>query len=100
YKDFLRDLLLFYTSEDTQRTLKEYAENMPESQKFIYYAHSDSVKHAMCLPQCDQVRAHGRRRGPSRHLRNRPHPLGNPRGAHGGQCTPPRLQRWQIRRGA
>ena len=59
YKDFLRDLLLFYTSEDTQRTLKEYAENMPESQKFIYYAHSDSVKHAMCLPQCDQVRAHG-----------------------------------------
>ena len=59
YKDFLRDLLLFYTSEDTQRTLKEYVENMPESQKFIYYAGSDSVKHAMGLPQCDQVRQRG-----------------------------------------
>ena len=59
YKDFLRDLMLFYTSEDTQRTLKEYVENMPESQKFIYYAGSDSVKHAMGLPQCDQVRQRG-----------------------------------------
>ena len=37
YKDFLRDLLLFYTSEDRQLTLKEYVENMPESQKLIYY---------------------------------------------------------------
>ena len=32
YKDFLRDLLIFYTSEDAQRTLKEYSEAMPESQ--------------------------------------------------------------------
>ena len=59
YKDFLRDLLIFYTSEDHQMTLKEYVENMPESQKFIYYAGSDSVKHAMGLPQCDQVRQRG-----------------------------------------
>ena len=59
YKDFLRDLLLFYTSEDRQLTLKEYVENMPESQKFIYYASSDSVKHAMSLPQCEQVRSRG-----------------------------------------
>ena len=59
YKDFLRDLLIFYTSEDRQITLKEYVENMPESQKVIYYAASDSVKHAMSLPQCEQVRSRG-----------------------------------------
>ncbi|MCR4606610.1 MAG: molecular chaperone HtpG [Oscillospiraceae bacterium] len=59
YKDFLRDLLIFYTSEDRQITLKEYVDNMPESQKVIYYAASDSVKHAMSLPQCEQVRSRG-----------------------------------------
>lgn len=59
YKDFLRDLLIFYTSEERQITLKEYVENMPESQKVIYYASADSVKHAMSLPQCEQVRSHG-----------------------------------------
>ena len=59
YKDFLRDLLIFYTSEDRQVTLKEYAENMPESQKAIYYASADTVKHAMSLPQCEEVRKRG-----------------------------------------
>ena len=59
YKDFLRDLLIFYTSEERQITLKEYVENMPESQKAIYYASSDSVKHAMSLPQCEEVRSRG-----------------------------------------
>ena len=59
YKDFLRDLLLFYTSEDHQVTLKEYVANMPESQKAIYYASADSVKRAMSLPQCEEVRARG-----------------------------------------
>ena len=59
YKDFLRDLLIFYTDQDRQITLKEYVENMPESQKVIYYATADSVKHAMSLPQCEQVRARG-----------------------------------------
>lgn len=59
YKDFLRDLLLFYTSEDRQVTLKEYVENMPESQKVVYYATADSVKHAVSLPQCEEVRSRG-----------------------------------------
>jgi len=59
YKDFLRDLLLYYTSEDHQCTLKEYVENMPESQKVIYYASSDNVKHALSLPQCEEVRSRG-----------------------------------------
>ena len=59
YKDFLRDLLIFYTSEDRQITLKEYVENMPESQKAIYFASADSVKHAMSLPQCKEVKNRG-----------------------------------------
>ena len=59
YKDFLRDLLIFYTSEDRMITLKEYVEAMPESQKVIYYASSTSVKQAMSLPQCEQVRKRG-----------------------------------------
>ena len=59
FKDFLRDLLLFYTDQDRQLSLKEYVDNMPESQKFIYYASSDSVKHAMSLPQCELVRSRG-----------------------------------------
>ena len=41
YKDFLKDLLIFHTAEDKQVTLKEYVENMPESQKSIYFASSD-----------------------------------------------------------
>ena len=59
YKDFLRDLLIFHTSEDRQVTLKEYVENMPESQKSIYFASSDSLKHAMSLPQCAEVKNRG-----------------------------------------
>ncbi len=59
YKDFLRDLLLFYTSEDHMVTLKEYVENMPESQKFIYFATAGTVKLAMNLPQCQEVRRRG-----------------------------------------
>ena len=59
YKDFLRDLLIFYTSEDRQITLKEYVENMPESQKFIYYASAPTVKQAVALPQCEEVRRRG-----------------------------------------
>ena len=59
FKDTLRDLLLFFSSEDKMITLKEYLEKMPESQSVIYYASSDSVKHAMGLPQCEDVRKRG-----------------------------------------
>lgn len=59
FKDFLKDLLLFYSSEDKQLSLKEYAEAMPESQKAVYYASADSLKHAMSLPQCKLVRDRG-----------------------------------------
>lgn len=59
YKDFLKDLLIFFHSEDKQVSLREYVGNMPESQKAIYYASSDSVRHAMSLPQCEEVRSRG-----------------------------------------
>jgi len=59
YKDFLRDLLIFQTDKDRQVSLKEYADNMPESQKAVYYASADTLKHAKALPQCDQVRSRG-----------------------------------------
>ena len=59
YKDFLRDLLIFQTDKERQISLKEYVEAMPESQKAIYYASSDTLKHAKALPQCEQVRSRG-----------------------------------------
>ncbi len=59
YKDFLKDLLIFWTAEDRQITLKEYIEAMPESQKAIYYASADTLKRAISLPQCEEVKARG-----------------------------------------
>ena len=59
YKDFLRDLLIFWTAEDRQVTLKEYVEAMPESQQKIYYASADTLKRAVSLPQCEEVRKRG-----------------------------------------
>lgn len=59
YTEFLKDLLIFYTSEESQMTLKEYSDSMPESQKAIYFASADTVKHAMSMPQCEEVRSRG-----------------------------------------
>ena len=59
YKDFLKDLLIFWTAEDKQMTLKEYVENMPESQQKIYYASADTLKRTVNLPQCEEVRKRG-----------------------------------------
>ena len=59
YKDFLRDMLIFWSAEDKQVTLKEYVENMPESQNKIYYASADTLKRAVSLPQCEEVRKRG-----------------------------------------
>ncbi|MER2235486.1 MAG: molecular chaperone HtpG, partial [Candidatus Limivicinus sp.] len=59
WKDFLKDLLIFWTAEDKQITLKEYLEAMPESQKAIYYASADTLKRAISLPQCEEVRKRG-----------------------------------------
>jgi molecular chaperone HtpG len=59
WKDFLKDLLIFWTGEDKQITLKEYLEAMPESQKAIYCASADTLKRAISLPQCEEVRRRG-----------------------------------------
>ena len=59
WKDFLKDLLIFWTAEDKQITLKEYLDAMPESQKAIYYASADTLKRAISLPQCEEVRKRG-----------------------------------------
>ena len=58
-KEFLRELLLFYTGEDKLVTLKEYLDAMPDSQSAVYYACADTLRHAMSLPQCEQVRRRG-----------------------------------------
>ena len=59
-KDLLKDLLMYDSSaEGGYISLDEYAKKMPESQKFIYYAASDSAKRAARLPQTEPVREAG-----------------------------------------
>ena len=59
-RDLLSDLLLFYSSRAAKLIpLAEYAKNMPEEQKYIYYAGGDSVALLDKLPQAEQVREKG-----------------------------------------
>ena len=59
-KDKLKDLLLFYsTAQDKLISLHEYVQAMPESQKKIYYACSETAKQAAALPQAETVKAAG-----------------------------------------
>ena len=56
-KDKLEDLLLFYSSkEDKYVTLKEYVDNMIESQDKIYYACGESNDRIDNMPQVEQVK--------------------------------------------
>ena len=60
HKDMLVDLLLFHTSEkDKYVSLKEYADNMPESQEAIYYAAGESREMIDILPRVEAVKAKG-----------------------------------------
>lgn len=55
-KEFLQDLLIFWSSKEKKFvTLDEYVENMPENQKYIYYACGDSVEKIDKLPQTEMV---------------------------------------------
>jgi len=55
-KDFLKDLLMFYSSkEDKMVTLEEYVSRMPEEQEFIYYAAGESKEMLKKLPQTEAV---------------------------------------------
>ncbi|MCI6837137.1 MAG: molecular chaperone HtpG, partial [Clostridiales bacterium] len=59
-KDFLKDLLLYYSAKEEKLvTLKEYVEKMPEEQKYIYYAAGDSLSHVLHMPQTEQIRDKG-----------------------------------------
>ena len=59
-KDLLTDLLMFYSSKEKELVpLREYKAKMPEDQKLIYYACTDSIERAEALPQAEQVRQKG-----------------------------------------
>jgi len=53
-KEFLQDLLLFYSSSEKKMvTLDEYVARMSEEQKYIYYAAGESVEKLEKLPQTE-----------------------------------------------
>ncbi len=55
-KDVLQDLLMFSSSKEKKLvTLDEYVSNMPEDQKYIYYAAGDSIERLEKLPQAEAV---------------------------------------------
>ena len=59
-RDLLSDLLMFYSSKAEKLiSLSEYVKNMPEEQKFIYYAGGESAALLDKLPQAEQVREKG-----------------------------------------
>ncbi len=60
YKDALKDLLLFWSSNEGRLiTIEDYIKNMPEDQKHIYYACGETVQKINSLPQAELVRAKG-----------------------------------------
>lgn len=59
-KDFLKDLLLFYSSKEKKNvTLEEYVSRMGEEQKYIYYAAGENVESIDRLPQTEAVKDAG-----------------------------------------
>lgn len=59
-KDFLQDLLIFYSSKAKKPvTLDEYVEGMASDQKYIYYACGESVDKIAKLPQTELVADRG-----------------------------------------
>ncbi|MGN0603795.1 MAG: molecular chaperone HtpG [Oscillospiraceae bacterium] len=59
-KDLLKDLLLFYSSNEKKLvTLDEYVERMKEDQKYIYYAAGETVDKVDALPQTEVVKDKG-----------------------------------------
>ena len=59
-RDVLADLLLFYSSKAEKLIpLADYVKNMPEEQKYIYYAGGESIALLDKLPQAEQVREKG-----------------------------------------
>ena len=56
-RDELKELLLFYSSTEKKLTsLREYADRMPEAQKYIYYAAGESAAQIDALPQTELLK--------------------------------------------
>ena len=59
-KDLLKDLLMFYSSNEKKLvTLDEYTQRMKEDQKYIYYAAGETVDKVDALPQTEVVKDKG-----------------------------------------
>ena len=59
-KDFLKDLLLFYSSKEQKNvTLDEYVSRMAEEQKYIYYATGETIEKVDRLPQTELLKEKG-----------------------------------------
>ncbi len=59
-KDFLKDLIMFYSSKEKKNvTLSEYVSRMGEEQKYIYYASGENVEMIDRLPQTEIVKEEG-----------------------------------------
>lgn len=58
-KDKLKDLIMFYSAKEEKLiTLKEYVDNMKDSQEKIYYAAGSSIKKIDAMPNVEQVKDH------------------------------------------
>ena len=59
-KEFLQDLVMFYSSKEKKLvTLDEYVSRMPEDQKYIYYATGENEERIARLPQTELVAEKG-----------------------------------------
>ena len=60
-KDLLKDLLIYYTLENSEKpiTLKEYKEKMKEGQEYIYFASGSSKEAVLAMPQLDLLKKKG-----------------------------------------
>ncbi|SHJ49378.1 molecular chaperone HtpG [Paramaledivibacter caminithermalis] len=59
-KDFLQDLLMFYSSKEKKMvSLDDYISRMPEDQKYIYYAVGETYERIEKMPQIELVSEKG-----------------------------------------
>ena len=60
HKDSLKDLIMFYSSNDNKlTTLSEYVDRMSEEQKYIYFATGENINSISKLPQAEMVLSKG-----------------------------------------
>ncbi len=57
--ELVKDLFIFNVAEDKTVTIKEYIDDMPESQPYIYYGIGESADKTLKLPQAELVRSKG-----------------------------------------